>query len=80
MKGAAILTDGHPRKTFTPHHRATFWKFLSQLLGEDAKTATKNCYMILGDRNKSYRYLMEGFRWVDSCFKKKQKRLTKISS
>lgn len=63
-----------------PHHRATFWKFLSQLLGEDAKTATENCDMILGDRNKSYRYLMEGFRWVDSCFKKKQKRLTKISS
>lgn len=63
-----------------PHHRTTFWKFLSQLLGEDAKIAKEKCDMILGDRNKSYRYLFEGFEWVVSCFKKKQKKLTKISS
>lgn len=58
------------------HHRATFWKFLSQLLGEDAKLANENSKLILQDRNKSYRYILEGFEWIASCSKKKQKKLT----
>lgn len=54
-----------------PHHRASFWKFLSQLLGENSKLADEICKMILGERNKSYRYLIEGFKWVISKSKKK---------